>query len=177
MNAPRAGRSSSSRHCVIVALAAPLISPFDPTKPLDPSAGSAPPSVAHWLGTDLTSRDVLSRMLFGARVSLAVATLSAVLSAALGLLYGGAAGFVGGRIEGVMMRIVDALMAIPRLLLLLTVLALWGTVGVRALVVILALTGWFPVARLAQMEASSLRSRDFVRAAQALGATPWRDLR
>lgn len=158
---------------VLLAIAAPWISPFDPIAPLDPTAGAAAPSTTHWFGTDLTTRDVLSRMLFGARVSLAVATLSAVLSAALGLLYGGIAGFVGGRIDGFMMRIVDSLMAIPRLLLLLTVLALWGTVGVRSLVVILALTGWFDVARLARLEAASLRSRDFVRAAHALGATPW----
>lgn len=159
---------------ILTAIAAPWISPFDPTRPLDPSAGAAAPNASHWFGTDLTSRDVLSRMLFGARVSLAVATLSALLSAALGLLYGGVAGFAGGRIDGAMMRLVDALLAIPRLLLLLTVLALWGTVGVQSLVVILALTGWFGVARLARVEASSLRSRDFVRAAQALGATPWR---
>lgn len=158
---------------VFVAIAAPLLSPFDPTRPLDPSAGAAAPSATHWFGTDLTSRDVLSRMLFGARVSLAVATLSAVLSAALGLLYGGIAGFLGGRIDGLLMRFVDSLMAIPRLLLLLTVLALWGTVGVRALVVILALTGWFDVARLSRIQAASLRERDFVRAAQALGAKPW----
>ncbi|MEP7381911.1 MAG: ABC transporter permease [Gemmatimonadota bacterium] len=159
---------------LVAAIAAPWLAPFDPARLLDTSAGAEAPSVAHWFGTDVSSRDVLSRMLFGSRISLAIATFSAVLASGLGLLYGGAAGFVGGRVDGVMMRLVDALLAIPRLLLLLTVLALWGSVGVRSLVMILALTGWFGVARLARVEASSLRRRDFVVAARALGATPWR---
>lgn len=157
-----------------VAIAAPWLAPFDPSQLLDPGAGAAAPSLAHWFGTDLSSRDVLSRMLYGSRISLAVASLAALLASVLGLLYGGVAGFAGGRTDGVMMRLIDALLAIPRILLLLTVLALWGTVDVRALVLLIGLTGWFSVARLARAEASALRDREFVLAARALGATPWR---
>ena len=160
---------------VAAAIAAPWLAPHDPALPLDPTAFKAiAPSRAHWLGTDLTSRDVLSRMLFGARISLAVAALSASLASLLGLVYGGIAGYAGGRVDGVMMRIVDASLAIPRVLLLITVLALWGAVDARALVLLLALTGWFGVARLARAEAAALRERDFVVAARALGAGPLR---
>ena len=159
---------------LLSAIAAPWLAPYDPARPLDPVARAVAPSVANWFGTDLTSRDVLSRMLFGARVSLAVAALAALLASGVGLLYGGVAGYAGGRIDGLMMRVVDALLAIPRILLLLTVLALWGTVDVRTLVVLLGLTGWFAVARLARGEAASLRNRDFVVAARALGAGPVR---
>ncbi|MCC6769982.1 MAG: ABC transporter permease [Gemmatimonadaceae bacterium] len=159
---------------VAAALAAPWLAPFDPARPLDPGAGAAGPSLSHWFGTDLTSRDVLSRMLYGSRVSLAVASLAALLASVVGLLYGGVAGFAGGRTDGAMMRLIDALLAIPRILLLLTVLALWGTVNVRALILLIGLTGWFSVARLARAEASALREREFVLAARALGAAPWR---
>jgi peptide/nickel transport system permease protein len=113
-------------------------------------------------------------MLFGARVSLAIAALSALMASGVGLLYGGVAGFAGGRLEGLMMRTVDAMLAVPRILLLLTVLALWPTVGMWTLVWLLGLTGWFSVARLARAETASLREREFVMAARALGASPVR---
>lgn len=158
----------------LAALAAPLLAPFDPARPLDPTARATPPNATHWFGTDRTTRDVLSRMLFGARVSLAVAALSALIASAVGLVYGGVAGFVGGWLDGLMMRIVDALLAVPRILLLLTVLALWPRVGMWSLVVLLGLTGWFAVARLARAEAAALREREFVVAARALGASPAR---
>lgn len=160
---------------VVAAVAAPWLAPHDPSRLLDPSAiRAAAPSRAHWFGTDLTSRDVLSRMLYGARISLAVAALAASLASALGLLYGGIAGYAGGRVDGVMMRLVDACLAIPRVLLLITVLALWGTVDARSLILLLGLTGWFAIARLARAEANALRERDFVVAARALGAGPAR---
>jgi len=159
----------------VAAVAAPWLAPHDPARLLDPTAFKAlPPSRAHWFGTDLTSRDVLSRMLFGARISLAVAAVAASLASALGLLYGGVAGYAGGRVDGVMMRLVDACLAIPRVLLLISVLALWGTVDARALILLLGLTGWFAIARLARAEATALRERDFVVAARALGAGPIR---
>jgi peptide/nickel transport system permease protein len=159
---------------VLAAVAAPVLAPFDPERPLDPVAGAVAPNATHWFGTDRATRDVLSRMLFGARVSLAVAALSALMASGVGLLYGGVAGFAGGRLEGLMMRTVDAMLAVPRILLLLTVLALWPKVGTWTLVWLLGLTGWFSVARLARAEAASLREREFVVAARALGASPVR---
>lgn len=160
---------------VLAAVAAPWVAPYDPARLLDPVAlRSASPSRLHWFGTDPSSRDVLSRMVFGTRVSLAVAALAALLASVLGLLYGGIAGFIGGRLEGFMMRIVDALLAIPRVLLILTVLSLWSALSAKVLIVILGTTGWFVVARLARAEAAALRERDFVVAARALGAGPLR---
>ncbi|HEX4936772.1 MAG TPA: ABC transporter permease, partial [Gemmatimonadaceae bacterium] len=157
------------------ALLAPWLAPYDPARVLDAVALRAvPPSAAHWFGTDETSRDVFSRMLYGARISLAVAALSALWSSLVGLVYGGIAGFVGGRLEGAMMRFVDAMLAIPRILLVMTILSLWGEIDASTLVAVLGGTGWFSVARLARAEAAALRHRDFVVAVQALGAEPAR---
>lgn len=157
------------------AVLAPWIAPYDPARVLDAiKLKSVPPSAAHWFGTDETSRDVLSRMLFGARISLAVAALSALLSSVVGLLYGGIAGFLGGRLEGVMMRFVDAMLAIPRILFVMTILSLWGEIEAPMLVLVLGGTGWFAVARLARAEAAALRRRDFILAVEALGAEPGR---
>lgn len=155
----------------VLALLAPWIAPFSPTDQPDPvGLKLRPPSPEHWFGTDPYSRDVLSRMLYGARVSLAIAILAALLSAIVGLVYGAIAGYVGGTLDAFMMRMVDAMLAIPRVLLLITVIALWGEVTVGSLVLVLGLTGWFGVSRLARGEAIATRSRDFVAAARALGS-------
>ncbi len=155
------------------AMLAPLVAPFDPTRPLDAIAlRGVAPSRAHWFGTDLLSRDVFSRVVYGARVSLSVSALAALLAAVVGLCYGGVAGFAGGRVDAALMRVVDALLAIPRVLLLLTIVSLWSAVDAPALVLLLGLTGWFAVARLARSEAAALRTREFVVAARALGMSP-----
>lgn len=158
---------------VTLALFAPLLAPYDPLRPLDAVALRAvSPSRAHWFGTDLLSRDVFSRVVHGARISLSVSVLAALLAAVVGLTYGGVAGFAGGRVDALMMRLVDAMLAIPRVLLLLTVVSLWRRVDVTALVLLLGLTGWFAVARLAHAEATWLRQREFVVGARVLGASP-----
>ena len=160
-----------------VALVAPWLAPFDPTLPLDPvGARALAPSARHWMGTDLASRDVLSRLLAGTRLSLAIGVSAALLAGGVGLGYGAVAGFAGGRTGGAMMRAVDALLAIPRALLLLAVLSLWPRVTPVALVLLLGGTGWFGVARLACAEAAATRTRDYVTAARALGASPLRQL-
>jgi peptide/nickel transport system permease protein len=155
----------------LVALLAPALAPYDPTAQLDIVALKAQaPSLAHPFGTDAFSRDVLSRVLYGARVSLGVAVLAVVLSATLGTAYGAVAGFYGGRLDAVMMRLIDALLAVPRILLLIGVLALWGRIRLPLLVVLLGLTGWFGVSRLVRAEVRALRGQDFVASARALGA-------
>lgn len=160
----------------LLALLAPLISPYDPTAQLGLiELKSRPPSLQHWFGTDQVSRDVLSRMLHGARVSLRIAVLAAGLSAVLGLVWGATAGFAGGWTDAVMMRLVDTMLAIPRVLLILTIIALWSFPSVSGLIAVLGLTGWFGVSRLARAEALVVRGRDFVSAALALGV-PRRDV-
>jgi len=156
-----------------LALFANVLAPYDPNEQRDVVLGKEnPPSVQHPFGTDNFARDVLSRTLHGARVSLAVATLAVLLSATIGLTYGLVAGYFGGRTDGIMMRLLDAMLSIPRLLLLMAVLALWAPAPLSALILMLGLTGWFAVSRLVRAEARSLRQRDFVMAAHALGARP-----
>ncbi len=155
----------------VVALLAPWLVPYSPTATPDiVTLKNLPPSLEHFLGTDFASRDVFSRLLYGARVSLSIATLAIVLSATVGTLYGATAGYYGGRVDAVMMRIIDAALSIPRILLLITLLVLWGAVPVAALIVVLGFTGWFGVSRLVRAEVLSLKERDMVVAARALGA-------
>lgn len=154
----------------LAALLAPLIAPYSPSQQLDIVAlKNQAPTFAHPFGTDQYSRDLLTRVLYGARVSLSVATLAVLMSGLVGTAYGLVAGTAGGAIDAVMMRLLDAFLAIPRVLLLIAVLALWNPVPIGGLVVLLGLTGWFDVSRLVRAEALSLRERDFVAAARSLG--------
>ena len=154
----------------LVALLAPLLAPYDPTAQLDLAAGGLlGPSLAHPLGTDAFSRDLLSRLLYGARLSLWIAALAVLVAVTLGTAVGLAAGLAGGMVDAVLMRAVDAALAIPRVFLLIVVLALWDQGGVPALILVLGVTGWFGTSRLVRAEVQSVRRRDFVLAARALG--------
>ena len=156
--------------CVVAALA-PWLVPYSPTDTPDIVAlKNLPPSLAHLFGTDFASRDVFSRLLYGARVSLSIALLAILLSATVGTLYGAVAGYYGGRADAIMMRIIDAALSIPRILLLITLLVLRGAVPTAALVLVLGFTGWFSVSRLVRAEVLALKERDMVVAARALGA-------
>ncbi len=154
----------------LVAVAAPWLAAFDPNAQLDIVAlRNRPPTLAHPLGTDSFSRDVLSRVLYGARVSLGIGVASALLASTVGTAYGALAGWVGGAVDTALMRAVDVCLGIPRVLLLLAVVALWGRVQIPTLVVLLAATGWFATSRLARDQTRVLRERDYVHAARALG--------
>ena len=154
----------------LVAIFARQLAPYSPNEQLDiVGLKDQPPSLAHPFGTDQYSRDLLSRTLFGARISLSVAMLAVLLSATLGTAYGLAAGYLGGRIDAIMMRLLDACLAIPRVLLLVALLALWSPVPLVALVMIIGLTGWFEVSRLVRAEVMSVMNREYVVAARALG--------
>jgi peptide/nickel transport system permease protein len=157
---------------MVIALLAPLLAPYDPfAQPAPVALRAQSPSFAYPFGTDLFSRDVLSRVIHGARISLPIALLAVTLSATVGTAWGALAGYVGGRVDSVMMRVIDALLAIPRILLLIVVMALWGAMRPSALVLVLGLTGWFHVSRIVRAEVLALRDHDFVVAARALGAT------
>jgi peptide/nickel transport system permease protein len=160
---------------VLAAVFAPLLAPYDPAAQLDiVRLNSLGPSLAHPFGTDPFSRDVLSRVLFGARVSLSIAFAAVALSVSFGILVGVVAGYVGGIVDTVLMRLVDAALAIPRLLLIIVVVALWGSVSVTTLTLLIAGVTWFAVSRLVRAETLTVRDRDYVVAARALGAPPWR---
>ena len=158
------------------ALLAPVLAPYDPARvPTDLAARSMrPPGREHWLGTDLLGRDLLSRILYGARVSLLVGLAVALLTAALGAGVGLLAGFYAGTIDAVFMRLTDAIMAFPTLVLAIAAVAILDQPGLFALILVLAAVQWTAVARLIRGQALSLREREFVSAAYALGA---RDLR
>jgi peptide/nickel transport system permease protein len=166
---------------VLAALIGPLFSSYGCSEQLDiVKLKNSPPSWSHPFGTDQYSRDVLTRVLCGARISLVVATLAVLLSMTLGTAYGLVAGYVGGRIDNAMMRILDGLLSIPRVLLLIAVLTLWHPVPVAGLIILLAATGWFGVSRLVRAETVTAKHLDYVAAARALGASDvrilWRHL-
>ena len=157
---------------VLVGLLAPLIAPYDPAAMPDiVGLKSLPPSLAHPFGTDPFSRDVLSRVIYGARLSLTIGVLATLVSLTVGVAYGAVAGYVGGLTDGVMMRVLDAFLSIPRLLLLLGVLAAWPHLPVVALVLFLGLTGWFGLSRIVRGQVLALKHAEFVTAARALGAS------
>lgn len=159
------------------ALLAPVLAPYDPNAQLDIThLQNQPPSWSHVLGTDPFSRDVLSRLLYGARISLAISFAAVALSMSFGTLIGAVAGYVGGAVDAVLMRLVDAAFSIPPLLLLIAVIALWGEVSTPAFTLLIASVGWFTVSRLVRAETLAVRDADFVVAARALGVPGWRVL-
>jgi peptide/nickel transport system permease protein len=161
----------------LAALCAPLIAPHNPNQTLDiVRLKNLPPSTVYPFGTDALSRDVLSRVLYGGRVSLSVGFLAALGSVVIGTIYGAVAGYAGGAVDDLLMRTVDALMATPRVLLVLTIIALWGGASPAALIAFLAATGWFPISRLVRAEVKSAATREFTLAARALGASGTRVL-
>jgi peptide/nickel transport system permease protein len=155
---------------VVVAVLAPVVAPYPPdAQPDIVGLARVGPSLAHPFGTDTFSRDVLSRVIFGSRISLGVATLAVLLSITVGTAYGAIAGYAGGALDGLMMRIIDALLAIPRVLLLILALALWGQIALPSLIFVLGLTGWFGTSRLVRARVRTLAVQDFALAARALG--------
>jgi ABC-type dipeptide/oligopeptide/nickel transport system permease subunit len=154
----------------VIAALAPWLTPYDPiAQPDIVTLNSQPPSLAHPFGTDPVSRDVLSRVVLGARVSLTIALAAVLIAVAVGTAYGAVAGYRGGRTDAVMMRVVDVALAVPRLLLLIAVFALWGAVSLLTLVLVLGLTGWFGVSRQVRAQVQAARGEEWVLAARALG--------
>ncbi len=153
-------------------LLAPLIAPYDPNLPLDIiGLKSQPPSAAHLFGTDPSSRDLLSRVLFGGRLSLGVAILATLVSITLGTVYGAVAGYASGLKAVLLSRMLDALLAVPRVLLLIAILAFLAEPPLWVFVVVLGATGWYALARIVRGQVLALRERDFVVSAEALGAS------
>jgi len=156
----------------LLALAAPMISPWDPNRP-DVKKILASPSGAHLFGTDQIGRDVLSRMLHGGRISLAVGFVSVGISAFIGITLGSLAGYNGGVVDAVIMRIVDLMLVFPRLFLLLAVLAFLKP-SIWIIMVVIGLTSWMGTARLVRAEFLSLKEREFVVWSQSIGARGYR---
>lgn len=153
---------------VATAILAPLIAPYDPMT-IDVHKVLSPPSFSHPFGTDDLGRDVLSRMIWGSRVSLKVGFVAIGLALIIGISIGAIAGFYGGKIDAILMRFVDIMLAFPVFFLILAVIAILEP-GIFTIMVVIGLTGWMDVARLIRAEFLTLKERDFVVAASAVGA-------
>ncbi len=153
---------------LIVSIFAPWIAPYDPGA-IDLKQVLAPPSAQHWFGTDQLGRDVLSRMIWGARISLKVGFVATGLAILIGMLLGAVAGYYGGWIDTLIMRFVDIMLCFPTFFLILAVIAFLEP-SIWNIMLVIGLTGWMGVTRLVRADFISLRERDFVRAARAIGA-------
>jgi peptide/nickel transport system permease protein len=158
---------------VLTALFADLLAPYSPIQGDLRTQRLLPPSAAHWFGTDDQGRDILSRLIHGSRITLSVVTLVAVLAAPVGLLVGTVAGYAGGWVDAVLMRITDVFLAFPKLILALAFVAALGP-GIDNAVIAIAITSWPPYARIARAETLTVRRSDYIAAVQLIGASPVR---
>ncbi len=153
-----------------LAVAALWIAPFDPNQQaVGPRL--APPSVSHWLGTDNLGRDIASRLLYGARISLGAALAATLLVVAIGVIVGVVAGYLGGVVDAVLMRVVDVLLAFPSALLALAIVGTLGP-GLQNALIGVVLVGWADYARIVRGVVLALREQPYIEAAVAMGVSP-----
>jgi peptide/nickel transport system permease protein len=151
----------------VVAGLAPVLAPYDPDV-IDTKKILEPPSPSHLMGTDELGRDVLSRIIHATKVSLLIGFVAVGISLAIGVLLGSAAGYYGGWIDALVMRFVDVMLCFPTFFLILAIIAFWEP-SIWKIMLVIGVTSWMGVARLVRAEFLSLRERDYVQAAVALG--------
>jgi peptide/nickel transport system permease protein len=156
----------------VVSLLAPWISPYEPTA-IDLRNVLAAPSWQHPLGTDQLGRDILSRMIWGSRISLKVGFVSTGISIIIGALLGAVAGYYGRRVDALIMRVVDIMLCFPTFFLILAVIAFLEP-SIWNIMLIIGLTNWMGITRLVRADFITLKERDFVKAARVIGAGNWR---
>jgi peptide/nickel transport system permease protein len=153
----------------LVCLAAPLLAPFD-FDAIDLGNIRRPPSLGHWLGTDDLGRDLLTRILYGGRISILIGLFAALIGTGFGSVVGAVAGYYGGRVDGALMRFTDVVYSIPTLPLLI-VLASYSQAGATSMAVTIGVLSWMATARVVRAEVLKIRSMEYVEAARGLGAT------
>ncbi|MEJ6784229.1 nickel transporter permease [Aminobacter sp. Piv2-1] len=158
---------------LFVAAFAPLLAPHSPYIGDLKNARLMTPGADYWLGTDDQGRDILSRLIYGSRLTLQVVVLVAVIAAPIGLLVGTVSGYAGGWVDAVLMRITDIFLAFPKLVLALAFVAALGP-GIENAIIAIALTSWPPYARIARAETLTVRSSDYISAVKLMGASPMR---
>jgi peptide/nickel transport system permease protein len=158
---------------LVVAALADVLAPYSPTVGDLKGSRLLAPSAAHWFGTDDLGRDILSRVIFGSRWTLYVVILVAIIAAPIGLLVGTVAGYAGGWIDAILMRITDIFLAFPKLILALAFVAALGP-GIENAVLAIAITSWPPYARIARAETLTVRNSEYIKAVQLMGASPFR---
>jgi peptide/nickel transport system permease protein len=155
-----------------MAVFAPLIAPYNPTA-IDVYNVLSAPGTSHLLGTDELGRDVLSRMIWGSRVSLKVGFVAVGIAISIGIIIGALSGFYGGKTDAVLMRFVDIMLAFPTFFLILAIIAVVES-SISTIMIVIGFTGWMDVSRLVRAEILGLKERDFVLAAKAIGANDFR---
>lgn len=159
---------------ITMAILGPVFAPYSYDEQ-NMTLRNAHPSAAHWFGTDKMGRDIFVRILYGARISLGVGLMAAIVNLVIGTLYGGIAGYVGGKVDMVMMRIVDIIYSVPSMLYIVLIM-LWLGAGVGSIMLGISITCWIGMARIVRQEVKSLREQEFTMAAFVLGASSKRIL-
>ncbi|MEK9996741.1 MAG: ABC transporter permease, partial [Halieaceae bacterium] len=155
---------------IVVALLTPWIAPYSyEAQNLD--LGASPPSPAHWLGTDIFGRDVLTQIMYGGRISLAVGFIATAVALLIGVTRGAIAGYVGGRVDAVMMRLVDILYALPFMIFIVLLMVVFGR-NILLLFLAIGAVEWLTMARIMRSQVQSLRQQEFVEAAVSVGLSP-----
>ena len=155
---------------IVVALLTPWIAPYSyEGQNLD--LGASPPSAAHWLGTDIFGRDVLTQIMYGGRISLAVGFIATAVALLIGVTWGAVAGYVGGRVDAVMMRLVDILYALPFMIFIVLLMVVFGR-NILLLFLAIGAVEWLTMARIMRSQVQSLRQQEFVEAAVSVGLSP-----
>jgi oligopeptide transport system permease protein len=155
---------------IVVALLTPWIAPYSyEAQNLD--LGASPPSPAHWLGTDIFGRDVLTQIMYGGRISLAVGFIATAVALLIGVTWGAVAGYVGGRVDAVMMRLVDILYALPFMIFIVLLMVVFGR-NILLLFLAIGAVEWLTMARIMRSQVQSLRQQEFVEAAVSVGLSP-----
>jgi oligopeptide transport system permease protein len=155
----------------VVSLLTPWIAPYS-YEEQDLMLGATPPSAAHWLGTDIFGRDMLTRIMYGGRVSLMVGFIATAVALVIGILWGSIAGFIGGRVDAVMMRIVDILYALPFMIFIVLLMVVFGR-NILLLFVAIGAVEWLTMARIVRSQVMALRKQEFVEAAYSMGLSRW----
>ena len=155
---------------IVVALLTPWIAPYSyEAQNLD--LGASSPSAAHWLGTDIFGRDVLTQIMYGGRISLAVGFIATAVALLIGVTWGAVAGYVGGRVDAVMMRLVDILYALPFMIFIVLLMVVFGR-NILLLFLAIGAVEWLTMARIMRSQVQSLRQQEFVEAAVSVGLSP-----
>ena len=159
----------------LVCLLTPWIAPYG-YEEQNLLLGATPPSAAHWLGTDIFGRDMLTRIMYGGRVSLTVGFIATAVALVIGVLWGAVAGFVGGSVDAVMMRIVDIMYALPFMIFIVLLMVVFGR-NILLLFLAIGAVEWLTMARIVRGQVMNLRKQEFVEAAYSLGLSQWTIIR
>ena len=159
----------------VVSLLTPWIAPYN-YEEQDLMLGATPPSAAHWLGTDIFGRDMLTRVMYGGRVSLMVGFVATAVALVIGILWGAIAGFIGGRVDAIMMRIVDIMYALPFMIFIVLLMVVFGR-NILLLFVAIGAVEWLTMARIVRSQVMALRKQEFIEAAYSMGLSRWAIIR